>query len=103
MYKRNSGQFFFFHRFSEVAELRTTCWLEIIAKLELKSCHQTQHMVLIYLIMKIYNHAYGLNSIPSEMSVEVGKKVCNGMADLHHEHCKKQQMECLFYKNCSEC
>ena len=53
--------------------------------------------------MKIYNHAYGLDSLPSEMSIEVGKKVCNGMADLHHEHCKKQQMECLFYKNPSEC
>ena len=38
-----------------------------------------------------------------EMSVEVGKKVCNGMADLHHEDCKKQQMEFLFYKNRSEC
>nr|POE64047.1 f-box protein pp2-b15 [Quercus suber] len=52
-----------------------------------------------YLIMKISNRAYGLNSIPSEVSIEVGNKVCNGMAYLRREDGMKQQIECMFYRN----
>ena len=55
-----------------------------------------------YLIMKIYNRAYGLDSIPSEVSIEVGNKVCNGMAYFRHEDGKKQQIECMFYRNRTE-
>ncbi|GMY21955.1 F-box protein PP2-B15-like [Fagus crenata] len=67
-------------RFSEVAELRTTRWLEIHGKIKTEILHQTQNMV----------------------SIEVGNKVCNGMAYLRNEDCKKQQMESLFYGNRNE-
>ena len=37
----------FFHRFSEVAKIRTKCWLEIHGKINTQFYHQTQDMVLI--------------------------------------------------------
>ncbi|KAM3704727.1 hypothetical protein ACB098_03G027300 [Castanea mollissima] len=52
-----------------------------------------------YLIMKVSNRAYGLDSIPSEVSIEVGNKVCYGMAYLRHEDGMQQQMEYMFYRN----
>uniref|UniRef100_A0A2N9I9B5 F-box domain-containing protein n=1 Tax=Fagus sylvatica TaxID=28930 RepID=A0A2N9I9B5_FAGSY len=88
-------------RFSEVAELRTTCWLEIHGKIKTEILSPNTKYGA-YLIMKISNRAYGLDSIPSEMSIEVGNKVCNGMAYLRNEDCKKQQMESLFYRNRNE-
>ena len=90
-----------FHRFPEVAELRTTCWLEIRGKINTQILSPTTRYG-VYLIMKISNRAYGLDSIPSEMLVEVGNKVCNGMTYLRHEDGKKQKMECLFYRNRTE-
>ena len=45
------------------------------------------------------NRAYGLDSIPSEVSIEVGNKVCSGMAYLRREDGMQQQMECMFYRN----
>uniref|UniRef100_A0A7N2L6E2 F-box domain-containing protein n=2 Tax=Quercus lobata TaxID=97700 RepID=A0A7N2L6E2_QUELO len=88
-------------RFSEVAELRTTSWLEIHGKIktQILSPNTTYGA---YLIMKISNRAYGLDSIPSEMSIEVGNKVCNGTTYLRQEDGKKQQMDCLFYRNRTE-
>ena len=81
-----------------MAELRTTCWLEIHGKIKTKILSPNTKYGA-YLIMKISNRAYGLDSIPFEMSIEVGNKVCNGMAYLRNEDCKKQQMESLFYRN----
>ena len=74
----------FFRRFSEVAELRTTCWLEIRGKINTQILSSNTRYGA-YLIMKISNRAYGLDSIPSEVSIEVGNKVGNGMAYLRHE------------------
>ncbi|XP_068319056.1 F-box protein PP2-B15-like [Pyrus communis] len=58
-------------RFAEVAELRTIWWLEI--------CGTTNTQMLspktaygAYLIIKIGNRAYGLDTLPSEVSLEVG-------------------------------
>ncbi|XP_009338226.2 F-box protein PP2-B15 isoform X2 [Pyrus x bretschneideri] len=58
-------------RFAEVAELRTIWWLEI--------CGTTNTQMLspktaygAYLIIKIANRAYGLDTLPSEVSLEVG-------------------------------
>ncbi|KAB2621569.1 F-box protein PP2-B15-like [Pyrus ussuriensis x Pyrus communis] len=58
-------------RFAEVAELRTIWWLEI--------CGTTNTQILspktaygAYLIIKIANRAYGLDTLPSEVSLEVG-------------------------------
>ncbi|XP_050273893.1 F-box protein PP2-B15-like [Quercus robur] len=88
-------------RFSEVAELRTTCWLEIHGKIRTQILSPNTRYGA-YLIMKISNRAYGLDSIPSEVSVEVGNEVCHDMTYLRHEDRKKQQMECMFYRNRTE-
>ncbi|XP_030957648.1 F-box protein PP2-B15-like [Quercus lobata] len=85
-------------RFSEVAKLRTTSWLEIRGKINTQILSSNTRYGA-YLIMKISNRAYGLDSIPSEVSIEVGNKVCNGMAYLRHEDGMQQQMEYMFYRN----
>ena len=77
-----------------MAELRTTCWLEIRGKINTQILSSNTRYGA-YLIMKISNRAYGLDSIPSEVSIEVRNKVGNGMAYLRNEDCKKQQMESL--------
>lgn len=88
-----------------MAELRTTHWLEINGKIktEILSPNTTYGA---YLIMKIYDRAYGLDPIPSEISVAVGDQICKiGTAYLRRrgDHGKKkQQMESLFYTNRSE-
>ena len=81
-----------------MAELRTTCWLEIHGKISTQILSPNTRYGA-YLIMKISNRAYGLDSIPSEVSVEVGNEVCHDMTYLCHEVRKKQQMECMFYRN----
>ncbi|XP_075659507.1 F-box protein PP2-B15-like [Castanea sativa] len=88
-------------RFSEVAELRTTCWLEIHGKISTQILSPNTRYGA-YLIMKISNRAYGLDSIPSEVSVKVGNEICHDMIYLRHEDRKKQQMECMFYRNRTE-
>ncbi|KAL4636846.1 hypothetical protein ACB092_03G037200 [Castanea dentata] len=79
-------------RFSEVAELKTTYWLDIRGKINTQILSSNTRYGA-YLIMKISNRAYGLDSIPSEVSIEVGNKVCYGMAYLRHEDGMQQQME----------
>jgi hypothetical protein len=88
-----------FRRFSQVAELRTTDWLEIRGKMKTKilSANTTYGA---YLVMKIYDRAYGLDPIPSEISVAVGDQISRGTAYLRSRgDGKKQQMESLFYRN----
>ncbi|XP_041020355.1 F-box protein PP2-B15-like [Juglans microcarpa x Juglans regia] len=85
-------------RFSEVAELRTTNWLEIHGRIKTQNLSPNTTYGA-YLVLKIYDRAYGLDSIPSEISVSVGDKICNGTAYLRQGDRKKQQMESLFYMN----
>ena len=84
-----------------MAELRTTCWLEIHGKISTQILSANTRYGA-YLIMKISNRAYGLDSIPSEVLVKVGNEICHNMIYLHHEDRKKQQMECMFYRNRTE-
>ena len=84
-----------------MAELRTTCWLEIHGKIRTQILSPNTRYGA-YLIMKISNRAYGLDSIPSEVSVEVGNEVCHDMTYLRHEDRKKQQMECMLSKRVIE-
>ncbi|KAG6645959.1 F-box protein PP2-B15-like [Carya illinoinensis] len=88
-------------RFSEVAELRTTNWLEIHGRIKTQNLSPNTTYGA-YLVLKIYDRAYGLDSIPSEISVSVGDKICNGTAYLRHGDRKKQQMESPFYINSIE-
>jgi hypothetical protein len=93
--------FQFFRRFSEVAELRTTDWLEIHGKIKTETLSPNTTYGA-YLVMKIYDRAYGLDPIPSEISVAVGDQICKATAYLRRRTSgdgKKQQMESLFYMN----
>ncbi|XP_034708045.1 F-box protein PP2-B13-like [Vitis riparia] len=87
-------------RFSHVAELRTMCWLEIHGKMRTQMLSPNTKYGA-YLIMKISNRAYGLDLMPSEISVEVSNstQVCNGTAYLRCSDSKNKQMERLFYGN----
>ncbi|KAJ4835373.1 hypothetical protein Tsubulata_021310 [Turnera subulata] len=89
-------------RFSDVAILRTMSWLEIQGKINTKMLSPNTTYGA-YLILKIIDRAYGLDLMPSEISVEVGgNMVSSGTAYLRtlgHQDSKKQQMESLFYAN----
>lgn len=82
-----------------MAELRTTDWLEIRGKIRTKILSPNT-TYSAYLVMKIYDRAYGLDPIPSEISVAVGDQISKGTAYLRRRgDGKKQQMESLFYRN----
>lgn len=63
--------FYYYYRFSEVAVLRTSNWLEIEGKIKTKMLSQNT-MYGAYLIMKISDRAYGLDSEAAEISIEIG-------------------------------
>ncbi|KAF7817942.1 F-box protein PP2-B15-like [Senna tora] len=58
-------------RFAQVAELRTISWLEIRGSIHTHAL-SPRTIYGAYLIVKIADRAYGLDSLPSEVSVEVG-------------------------------
>lgn len=63
----------FYHnsRFKEVAELVMTSWLDIHGKISTRMLSpDTRYGV--YLVIKLAERAYGLDWVPSEVSVEVG-------------------------------
>ncbi|XP_041017185.1 F-box protein PP2-B15-like [Juglans microcarpa x Juglans regia] len=61
-------------RFAEVAELRTISWLEILGLLNTKLL-SPRTLYGTYLILHFANRAYGLDTLPSEVSLEVGNVV----------------------------
>ncbi|CAJ2631704.1 unnamed protein product [Trifolium pratense] len=58
-------------RFAEAAELRTICWLEIKGSINSEML-SPKTIYGAYLKVKIADRAYGLDSLPSEVSIEVG-------------------------------
>ncbi|KAL5701081.1 hypothetical protein ACHQM5_026459 [Ranunculus cassubicifolius] len=62
-------------RFEEAAELRTTYWLEIHGKIDTVLL-SPQTTYAAYLVFRIEDRAYGLDTLPSETSVEVGNRRC---------------------------
>lgn len=52
-----------------------------------------------YLLMKISDKSFGLDSIPTEISVKVGDQEFVNTAYLRNPRSKKVQMESLFYRN----
>ncbi|WCJ18299.1 F-box protein PP2-B15 [Euphorbia peplus] len=76
-------------RFSEVAVLITTWWLEVKGKIRTRMLSPNTKYGA-YLKMKICNRAYGLDSIPSELSVEVGNQVSSCLTYLHCQNWRKQ-------------
>ncbi|KAK9215637.1 hypothetical protein WN944_007642 [Citrus x changshan-huyou] len=82
-------------RFTEVAELRTISWLQITGKINTKTISpKTQYAA--YLIVKFAERAFGLDSLPSEVSLEVGNGSfkSQGTVYLRWQE-RKKQLECL--------
>ncbi|OVA13423.1 F-box domain [Macleaya cordata] len=85
-------------RFSEVVELRTICWLEIHGKINRKMLSPETNYGA-YLIVKVSDRAYGLDSLPSELSVEVGNQRSRCTAYLCHRDVHKQSLEKLCFSH----
>ncbi|XP_020213595.1 F-box protein PP2-B15 [Cajanus cajan] len=73
-------------RFEEAAELITTCWLEIKGSIK-SGMLSPKTLYGAYLKVRIADRAYGLDSLPSEVSVEVGNRNSRGTLYIH-SHCK---------------
>ncbi|CAN1858908.1 F-box protein PP2-B10 [Linum perenne] len=58
-------------RFSEVLELRTICWLQIQARFPTKFLSPNTTYAA-YLVVRLADRAYGLDTLPSHVSVKVG-------------------------------
>ncbi|KAK4778920.1 hypothetical protein SAY86_006448 [Trapa natans] len=86
-------------RFQEVVELRTIHWLEIEGRIRTGDLSPSTNYAA-YLIMKVSARAYGLDTMPSETSVQVGDRVlCSELAYLQGPDARKQGIESLFYCN----
>ncbi|KAG8369093.1 hypothetical protein BUALT_Bualt15G0114300 [Buddleja alternifolia] len=86
-------------RFHEVAELITVNRLEIQGRIRTKTLSPNTNYGA-YLLFKISDHAFGLDSIPCEISVTVGERILtNNTAYLRDPDDKKHQLEGLFYRN----
>ncbi|KAF5952121.1 hypothetical protein HYC85_010065 [Camellia sinensis] len=84
------------YRFSEVAVPKTIHLLAIQGKIRTRM-PSPNTTYSAYLIMKTTENAYGLNSIPSETSIEVGSHVSSNKAYLCCCDSKKQQIDLLFF------
>ncbi|KAJ4955723.1 hypothetical protein NE237_012506 [Protea cynaroides] len=85
-------------RFTEVAELRTICWLEIQGKIA-ASMLSIKTTYIAYLIVKIADRAYGLDTMPSETSVQTSSYQWKGTAYLRCSNSQKRSLEQLYYSN----
>ena len=75
------------YRFAEAAELRTICWLEIKGSINSEML-SPKTMYGAYLKVKIADRAYGLDSLPSEVSIEVGNYKSQENVYIR-SHCKR--------------
>ncbi|XP_058214898.1 F-box protein PP2-B15 [Rhododendron vialii] len=84
-------------RFAEVAELITTWWLEITARISTRML-SPKTTYSAHLILNLANRAYGLDALPSEVSIEVGNhQVMRGTILLRRpEDGRKQPLERIF-------
>ncbi|CAN4111035.1 unnamed protein product [Withania somnifera] len=87
-------------RFTEVAELKTICRLEIQGKMKTGDLSPNTTYGA-YVLMKISDGSFGLDSIPSEISISVGdeESVSSSAYLRHPRNKKKEQMESLLYRN----
>lgn len=81
--------FFLIFRFEEVAELRTISWLEIQGMLNTRLLSPGT-IYGAYLIVNFAGRAYGLDFLPSEVSLEVGNFRSRGNVYLTRPETKKQ-------------
>lgn len=87
------------YRFPQVAELITVERLEIQGKIRAQTLSPNTKYGA-YLVFKISDHAYGLDSIPCEISIASGDSVLTtNTATLRDPDDKKQHLQGLFYRN----
>lgn len=90
--------FLIFLRFREVVELRTICWLQINGKFNTQMLSsRTDYGV--YLIFKFADRAYGLDTLPSEVSVEVGNFKMQSKVYLSRQDKSKQAVDSVGFPN----
>ncbi|TXG65178.1 hypothetical protein EZV62_006453 [Acer yangbiense] len=87
-----------FFRFAEVVELRTITWLEIHGKINTRMI-SAKTVYGAYLIVKFADRAYGLDSLPSEVSLEVGDVKVQGTVYLLCQENKKQDLDRMYFLN----
>ncbi|MED6156425.1 hypothetical protein PIB30_014391 [Stylosanthes scabra] len=86
-------------RFKEAAELRTICWLEMSGSIS-TGMLSPKTLYSAYLKVKMADRAYGLDSLPSQVSVEVGHYKSHGTVYIRpshksHLHCGPEKEEWL--------
>lgn len=69
-------------RFEEVAELRTIWWLEIKGSISTKLL-SPKTLYFVYLLVKFADRAYGLNTHPSQASVQLSDVTSKRKVYLH--------------------
>ncbi|MED6161766.1 hypothetical protein PIB30_063841 [Stylosanthes scabra] len=72
-------------RFKEAAELRTICWLEMNGSIS-TGMLSPKTLYSAYLKVKIADRAYGLDSLPSQVLVEVGHYKSHGSVYIRPSH-----------------
>ncbi|CAI0404908.1 unnamed protein product [Linum tenue] len=90
-------------RFSEVAVLRTMSWLEIQGKINTQMLTPNTKYGA-YLVLKISDRAFGLDLMPSEVSVQVGdNEACRNTAYIRRrENIHVEAIERMMYGNRTE-
>ncbi|KAL4637974.1 hypothetical protein ACB092_03G117600 [Castanea dentata] len=85
-------------RFAEVAELRTISWLQIEGLLSTRLLSpRTSYGA--YLVVNFADRAYGLDSLPSEVSLEVGNFKSQGTVYLSRPKIEKQSLQSIISVN----
>lgn len=85
-------------RFNEVIELKTISSIEIEGGINTEDL-SSNTTYGAYLIIKVSDHAFGLDSIPCETSVSMNECSITNTAYLCPLDDKKQQLEALFFMN----
>ncbi|MFS7946215.1 putative phloem protein [Helianthus anomalus] len=97
----SNGSSFYFHilcRFSEVIELKTITNMEIEGRIQTEDL-STNTTYCAYLIVKVSDHSFGLDSIPCETTISSGTCSVTNIAYLCPLDEQKQQIESLFFMN----
>ncbi|KDP23437.1 hypothetical protein JCGZ_23270 [Jatropha curcas] len=85
-------------RFSEVIELRTICWLQIHGNFNTQIL-SPRTVYGVYLIIKFADRAYGLDTLPSEISLKVGNFKIQRKVFLRRQDKTKEALERVLFLN----
>ncbi|KAL7235282.1 hypothetical protein ACSBR1_018725 [Camellia fascicularis] len=88
-------------RFGEVVELITISWLQIHGKMNTRMLSPNT-LYKAYLIVDFAGRAYGLDSLPSEVSIEVGSYQSRGSIYLRRQERRRESLERVWILNRNE-